>query len=258
MKWLFIIALLLNISFYAYNVLFPQEVETKKAVSTSTEKKQMVLLSELNADELKVLQAKKVPERPVPPPPVQTIQTEDGVADTSVPQNQSIESPNDAQAQPKSTVTVSKPKVCYSLGPFNKKKMDEIRLILEKQYQNQLSFDIQTTSAITYYRIYIPPLENKKERNKTLELLDNSGMKDHYVMSIDGRKNAIALGVFKKRSAAESIAEKANNIGLSTTIEAISDDKDSLYRLQLEFQDKADLEPYNKLISKMKLESKKC
>ena len=235
MKWLLIIALLLNIIFYGYNTFFLEKTtEEPKAVSSTSEKKQMILLSELDANELKELQAKSSPGTDL----------------------QKILDPQKADAETK--ISAIEPKHCFKLGPFNKQKMDEIKLTLEKLYQNQLSFGIETTSAITYYRIYIPPVESKEKRNETISILDKSGMKDHYVMSIDGRKNAIALGVFKKRSAAESIAAKAKGIGLATTIEAISDDKDSLYNLQLEFQDKTDLAAYNSLISKQKIKSAKC
>ena len=148
--------------------------------------------------------------------------------------------------------------LCYTLGPFTKTIMDDIRLELEKTYNNQLSFGIETTSAVTYYRIYIPPLESKAKIKETLLLLDKNGLKDHYVMSIDGRKNAIALGVFKQKKAAEKIAALAKRVGLSTTIEAISNDKNSLYKLHIIFQKDHDIAKYNELIELKNLESIVC
>ncbi len=147
---------------------------------------------------------------------------------------------------------------CFMLGPFKKQELDIIKLELEQLYANRISFGIETTPKITYYRIYIPPLKSKKLRNEALSRLDQNGMTDHYVMSIDGRKNAIALGVFKKREAAEKVAARANKPGFSTTIEAISDDKNSLYNLQLELQSDEPLEPLNSLIEKKQLKLTQC
>ncbi len=147
---------------------------------------------------------------------------------------------------------------CFMLGPFKKQILDIIKLELEQLYANRISFGIETTSKITYYRIYIPPLKSKELRNEALSRLDKHGMTDHYVMSIDGRKNAIALGVFKKRTAAEKVAARANKLGFSTTIEAISDDKNSLYNLQLELQSDEPLDPLNNLIEKKQLKLSQC
>ncbi len=77
-------------------------------------------------------------------------------------------------------------------------------------------------------------------------------------MSIDGRKNAIALGVFKQKKAAEKIAAIAKRVGLSTTIEAISNDKNSLYKLHINFQKNHDISKYHELIKQKNLESIVC
>lgn len=257
MKWLFIIAALLNVAFFAYNSFYEKDVTAQSTVPKVSGKNQIILLSELDASELKNLQSKVSSKKSLPQQESQ-FQSFAEPSDTELsPESKSDEAENVSESDlPEAIEEIES--LCFTVGPLNKQVLDDLRLTLEKEYKNKLSFRIETTSATTYYRIYIPPVESKEIRNNTLALLDKHGLEDNYVMSIDGRKNAIALGVFKKRSAAETIAAKANKIGLSTTIEAISDDKNSLYKLQLMFQKNLDMKPYNDLLETNKLESLKC
>ena len=250
MKWLFIGAVLLNIAYFSYNTFFAGEATAKKSASENIGKNHIVLLSELDADQLKKLQEKVV----VPPQETEQTQTPSPApVETEVTQTE-----QQSDTGTPAPVTNRTNYVCYKLGPFTKKTMDEIKLSLEKEYKNKLSFGIETTSTTTYYRIYIPPLESKDKIETTLAILDKNGMTDHYVMSINGRKKAIALGVFKKRSAAEKIAIKANKAGFGTTIEAISDDKNSQYKLQIVFQGNQDMKFYQDLLEKKKLTAIEC
>lgn len=251
MKWLFVSVLLINAVYFIYNTFYNVELNIQKQKFASQDKSQLVLLEELDASELKALQDK-----------VSLIDRTDQIL-TSVSEPENVAANTD-QVIDKSIEDIipdntSKIKnLCHTLGPFTKAIMDDIRLELEKEYNKQLSFGIETTSAITYYRIYIPPLESKAKIKETLLLLDKNGLKDHYVMSIDGRKNAIALGVFKQKKAAEKIAAIAKRVGLSTTIEAISNDKNSLYKLHINFQKNHDISKYHELIKQKNLESIVC
>lgn len=251
MKWLFVCVVLINAVYFIYNAFFNITLNTQRQTITSQDKNQLVLLKELDAVELKALQDKasvidttaqtSTPVLNVENKPPSTTQDIDKIKENDIPEDAGKMN-----------------NLCYTLGPFTKVKMDDIRLELEKSYNNQLSFGIETTSAITYYRIYIPPLESKDKIKETLALLDKNNLKDHYVMSIDGRKNAIALGVFKKKDAAEKIAAIAENVGLSTTIEAISNDKNSLYKLHINFQKTHDISKFKEFIKQKNLQSMVC
>ncbi|MCW8930997.1 MAG: hypothetical protein OQL19_12255 [Gammaproteobacteria bacterium] len=251
MKWLFIIFALLNIAYGAYNFFVVDDSYIGATKKVFNDKSQIVLLNELDASDLKELQDKSVAAKIVQ----DDTQYNNLGEDKST--NNDEESKSEEEEVAKQTNDVEK-NLCYKLGPFTKKVMNEVRVLLDTEYQNQLSFGIETTSDITYYRIYIPPLRDKAKIKDTLLILDKNGLKDHYVMSIDGRKNAIALGVFKERSAAEKVASKATKIGLSTTIEAISDDKNSLYQLLVIFQDSQETSRYQEIISEKQLISVEC
>ncbi len=321
MKWLFIIAALLNIAFGVYNLYLVDDSMAGNAETTVIDKTQIVLLDELNnntaeqtqqniaSEQSEEVQSEEVVQTDENEVAAATVETDEPAAApeqlvesaiSSVPEVTEVEKEADIQAEPElnsesvealadntetetpadtdmlpvdevSTEQEEEPPVleatiaprkaealCYKTGPFSKDVMNELRLQLETEYQNQLSFGIETTSAITYYRIYIPPLKDKTAIKTTLQNLDDNDLNDHYVMSIGGRKNAIALGVFKKRKAAESVAKRAAKIGLSTTIEAISDDKNSLYQLMVIFQNNQNTDRFMAIISEKKLQSEKC
>jgi len=245
MKWLFILVALLNISYAAYNIFLEDASVPVPKTHSASNKDQIVLLNELDSSTLNSLQAKASPQNEV---------------SEAIGEDTQVQKPAIEMVTPKTDLIVEEiqSKSCYKLGPFTKNVMNEVRVLLETEYHNKLSFGIETTSDITYYRIYIPPLKDKEKIKDTLSILDKNNMKDHYVMSIDGRKNAIALGVFKQRSAAEKVADKATKIGLSTTIEAISDDKNSLYQLMVIFQETQDTTRYQEIILEKELISVQC
>ena len=318
MKWLFYIAVILNIAYFAYNLSYKDSLIIPESSLTQSSDKSIVLLEELNNNDSNFDQAiqsgqkKNIESTEVSQNNNTTIdqeldETEEieqksvltaqqntayitsiEILDKSVSTDLQEQEPEKQGSKPQESSELSvEPKKaqqvkqatavnaaqnqnharendqqtitnCFMLGPFKKQELDIIKLELEQLYANRISFGIETTSKITYYRIYIPPLKSRELRKEALSRLDQNGMTDHYVMSIDGRKNAIALGVFKKREAAEKVAARANKLGFSTTIEAISDDKNSLYNLQLELQSDEPLDPLNNLIEKKQLKLTQC
>ena len=267
MKWVFVSVLLINAVYFIYNTFYNVDSNTNNQLPASQDKSQLVLLEELDKTELNALQNKVTLIDTTEQISTADLTVENTVSDT----NQLIDKDKENIIDIDNETIIDKDNetiiaedtgkminLCYTLGPLTKIVMDDIRLELEKEYNNQLSFGIETTSPTTYYRIYIPPLKSKDKIKETLELLEKNDLNDHYVMSIDGRKNAIALGVFKKKDAAEKVAARVKNVGLSTTIEAISNDKNSLYTLHVIFQKTHDISKYQELIKQKNLESSSC
>lgn len=248
MKWLFIVAIVVNLAFLSYNLLFSEQGGQVDA-RTKSDQSQIRLLSELTSDELTALAS------------MQAGDSAEGSSAGASSGDKKISEENFANVD---SEYIRIPdglykKACYELGPFSAKEdMDAIKINLENKFQNRVSFSVSTSSEITYYRIYIPPLKSKNEIKDALEKLTKKGLTDHYVMSIDGRKNAIALGVFKQRDAAEKIAQKAKRIGFSTTIEGITKDKDSQYFLQVDYQGTEDASDLNGVLSAGNAEYKQC
>lgn len=250
MKWLFLILLLFNIVFFAYNYLFTEKL-SEQTLKQTDDRKEIILLSEVtDKSELVLIKPGEQEKTTLRKEILETKTTDTDESTASEFDLTGSKSRTDER--------YSQNRLCYKLSPVTKTELDAIKLEIEKQFKQTISFDIEPTSETTYYRIYIPPLKSKKEIQEVVDRLDKNGLKDHYVMSIDGRKNAIALGVFKLKAAAEKVAKKAKRLGFATTIEAITDDKNSKYILQLE-QDKLDenLGLEKKLID-MAVNFKKC
>jgi len=291
MKWVFVSVLLINAVYFIYNTFHNVDSNTNNQLPASQDKSQLVLLEELDKTELNALQNKVTLIDTTEQISTADLTVENTVSDTNqlIDKDKEniidIDKENIIDIDKETIIDIDKETIididkeaiidkdketiiaedtgkiinlCYTLGPLTKIVMDDIRLELEKEYNNQLSFGIETTSPTTYYRIYIPPLKSKDKIKETLELLEKNDLNDHYVMSIDGRKNAIALGVFKKKDAAEKVAARVKNVGLSTTIEAISNDKNSLYTLHVIFQKTHDISKYQELIKQKNLESSSC
>jgi len=246
MKLIFIGVLLINILFFVYNTFFITDIDTAKQTILITDKSQIVLIKELNSEQLEKLQV-SLPNKEI-----------SDVDEQVLVDNISADIKHEKFETEEIPVQEKIVNVCYSLGSLSKKVMNEVRSTLEHKYSRQLSFEIQTTSATTYYRIYIPPINDKAEIDKALLKLNKNGLDDHYVMTLNGRKNAIALGVYKQKSTAEEIAQRAKDIGFSTIIEAISKDKDSLYNLKIHFKSNNNMTDYNKLIEEKNLQSDFC
>ena len=67
----------------------------------------------------------------------------------------------------------------------------------------------------TGYWVYIPPLKNKSAVNKKIGELRNLGIKEYFVVSNAGRwRNAISLGVFKTREAAQNFLDQLHTKGV--------------------------------------------
>lgn len=243
MKWLFILLFLFNIAFFSYANYFSTTSNSYKTNEGSTVANQLKLLTEI--DPKKLQKIKKI--KPINNIP-ETVTSEKNSPVENIPVIPSIID--------RSNKVISSQ--CFNIGPLEKKIMDDIRFILEDKYTNFISFEIEATSAITYHRIYIPPQDSQSKIDKILKTLDENDLNDHYVMSIDGRKNAIALGVFKNRKTAEKIAKKVKYLGYSTTIEAITRDKNSLYNLKLDFKKDQDLTFYDAFLLKNNLKSTVC
>lgn len=235
MKWLFILFLIANIAFFSYSSFFSTNNPSMNTHKKSALDNQIQLLSEIDSTQLKKIK----PDNKV----LQLIK--DG--DTPVLKASPIDRSNNISSNQ-----------CFQLGPVNKDDMNEIRFILTNEYANNISFDIETTSPITYHRIYIPSQKNRSTIDKILKALDDNDLNDHYVMTIDGRKNAIALGVYKNKKTAKGIAVKVKYLGYSTIIEAITKDKNSLYNLQFEFTNNQSLSFFENFLLQNELKSSVC
>jgi hypothetical protein len=94
--------------------------------------------------------------------------------------------------------------VCMEWGDFSGTDLTRAAAALAAlQLGNQLS-QHQMERDIGYW-VYIPPLKNKAAVNKKIGELKDLGIREYFVVQSAGRwRNAISMGVFKSRDAAQN------------------------------------------------------
>jgi hypothetical protein len=133
-----------------------------------------------------------------------------------------VSSPSESPAKPDSVQDVStagaKPGalVCLEWGDFSGTDLARATAALsamqmaDKLSQRQIEQDIG-------YWVYFPPLGNKAAVNRKLSEIRALGIKEYFVVPGSGRwKNAISLGVFKTREAAQSFLHGLHAKGVHT------------------------------------------
>ena len=125
------------------------------------------------------------------------------------------------------TVT-SKKEFCYQIGPFDDKNKVERWRILNRI--NKSDFGLFNKDAkINYYWVYSPPTKNYLEKQKTIKLLKESGIKDFEIYEKGTFKGYISLGLFSKLVNALSIKAKMIEINVNVKIEPVPKNKNVLY-----------------------------
>jgi len=106
--------------------------------------------------------------------------------------------------------------VCLEWGDFSGMDLTRATAALsslhlaDKLSQRQIERDIG-------YWVYIPPLRNKAAVNRKIAELRALGVREYFVMQVSGRwLNAISLGVFKTRDAAQNFLHDLNTKGVRT------------------------------------------
>jgi hypothetical protein len=106
--------------------------------------------------------------------------------------------------------------VCLEWGDFSGPDLTRATAALsalqlaDKLSQRQIERDIG-------YWVYIPPLRNKAAVNRKIAELKTLGVREYFVVQISGHwLNAISLGVFKTRDAAQNFLHDLNTKGVRT------------------------------------------
>jgi hypothetical protein len=104
---------------------------------------------------------------------------------------------------PASTLTPVKSSACYEWGEFSGAELDQVSSRLKKlQLGNRVSRR-EIDHGIGFW-VYVPPLKDKVAVNQKVEQLKALGVTDYFVVQDAGEwLNAISLGVFKSRDAAQ-------------------------------------------------------
>ena len=219
MRWIFFTLLVVNIAALAWGMVVTSNAPVKQAMkvsSTSVKYKgvpEVVMLSELSESSALLYQEIETTET----------QASDGATkpEERVVESISTDEPEKSVSHPAAGRDPERP-VCEMVGPF--KNMDGAKVLVERLDAIEIQSDIRhfDLPAGMRYQVYLPPLPTKEEAFRKLAELQANGV-DSYVIRKGELANSVSLGLFRKKSFAESHVKRLKGIGLDPKIEVIED-----------------------------------
>ncbi len=169
----------------------------------------------LNPGKIRLLDASQILPAKISPAPVHLTQA----ASAPVPVAAPASPPSNLQMTPSISAPVAGSHValaCLEWGDFSGPDLARAAAALsalqigDKLSQRQVEQDIG-------YWVYIPPLKNKAAVNRKIAELKALGVTEYFVVQVAGRwHNAISLGVFKSRDAAQNFLNYLHTKGVHT------------------------------------------
>lgn len=243
MRWLFLLLLVLNIGYVAWELKreHPQAALTA-ALPIGVER--IELLRELESgtaeiEDIAQLAATTSAQQPVAEPAkddsTQSQQAEAG----QIQANQSQATPTQAAVpgdiganeeaevvagnqgparRPEDTPAVD---LCYTLGPFS--EMKTLRLVTReiKDYVVEASFRSREEQEQTMFRVFLKPVGGKQEARALIKELVSKNIRDYFIITDGPNKNGISLGYFANKGRAHSHADRVRKLGFDVIAEPV-------------------------------------
>ena len=246
MRWLFLVLLVLNVGYVAWELERerPQHVRT---TSLPTGVERIVLLHELESataekediappaitpgtKQARIGASKDDPARPQQTGGGQTrtLPTQVAVAaDVSTDVETVAEAQGSAQtgapADRPEVMPVAKPAVdlCYTLGPFS--EMQTLRLVTReiKDYVVEASFRSREEQEQTMFRVFLKPVGSKQEAKALIKELVSNDIRDYFIITDGANKNGISLGYFSNKGRAYGHADRVRKLGFDVIVEPV-------------------------------------
>jgi hypothetical protein len=245
MRWLFLLLLVLNVGYVAWELERerPQAVRTA-ALPTGVER--IVLLREQqsgSADEEDIALSSVPPgeqqadiqsseydsARPQQAEAEQTPAepTQVAAADVSVDVEPVAVNKGAAAAVVPADVAEDRPEkppaddLCYTLGPFS--EMQTLRLVTReiKDYVVEASFRSREEQEQTKFRVFIRPLGSKQAAKALVKELVSKNIRDYFIITSGPNKNGISLGYFSNKRRAYGHAERVRKLGFDVVVEPV-------------------------------------
>ena len=104
---------------------------------------------------------------------------------------------------------------CYALGAFGTEKDAQAPAQTLKSLGLVTTVRFDTQREISGYWVYLAPLATRDDAKKAALVLEERGVKDFQIVPNGLKKNAISLGFFSTREAAEQRRTRMQAIGLT-------------------------------------------
>lgn len=140
---------------------------------------------------------------------------------------QSQDSRQDKQMDPATQPVVSSV-ACYTAGPFVTVReaadiADKLRPLGVEARQR-----VTETTELSAYWVYLPPFKSREHAQEIARGLERRGVTDYFVISAADKENAVSLGVFSTREAAERRRNELAKLGYAPAV-------DERYRVRFEY-----------------------
>ena len=110
---------------------------------------------------------------------------------------------------------------CYTLGPF--REMNTLRVVTReiKDYVIEASFRSREEQEQSMFRVYLKPVGSKKEARALIKKLNSKKIRDHFIITEGPLKNGISLGYFSDKKRAYKHAGRVRKHGFDAVIEPV-------------------------------------
>lgn len=250
MRWLFLIMLVLNLSYIAWEMLNTSKQDARLSVSPLPDVPTIVLVNEVVGiedlsvvatvkDEVLAQQANTVisdsdreAEKMLsgaldaglivdqaellaevsPEPPIEPITI--GQTQVSLADRR-----NEGGGQKKDEAQIAVPDACFTLGPF--RELDTLRALTRhiKEYVAEVGFRSRDEKEPSLFWVYLPPLEDRAQAKEIGRQLKAKKIKDFYIIRSNEKENGISLGQFRNKSGAYWLAKKVRKLGFTVEVE---------------------------------------
>jgi SPOR domain len=218
MKVLFLFFLLLN------GVYFFWQLDDSDAPASSTILKQpalptgvekLTLLRERGLGSSNTVSPASVKESPRTTKPVSDIPEPPRVAEVP---KKPVEKPR-AVTKPQKSLIQKREPACFTLGPFAKADVASITSAAISTLDATVEHRESTRRTPKSYWVYLPPSKSYQAARRKVKELRKKGLKDLFIMGEGSRKNAISLGLFKRKSASAERLQRVKKLGLQAVLE---------------------------------------
>ena len=111
--------------------------------------------------------------------------------------------------------------LCYTLGPFS--EMTTLRRVTRaiKDHVVEASFRSKEEQEQTMFRVYVRPVGSKQEAKALIKELVSKNIRDYFIITDGPNKNGISLGYFSSKDRAYRHADRVRKLGFDATAEPV-------------------------------------